>query len=76
MDLYFLSRLWRSADPAAVFEFFPVLPLFNTLEAALPAFFEVFAIAQLVMLNKMWYQFDEADTVYYTTNVQYVKLST
>ena len=34
---FFLSGLCVSADPAAVLEFLPVLPLFKTLDAALPA---------------------------------------
>jgi hypothetical protein len=41
---YFRSRLCRRADAAAVFEFLPVLPLFKTFDAALPALFDVFAI--------------------------------
>ena len=38
---FFLCGRCVSADPAAVFELFPVLPLFRTLEAALPAFLPV-----------------------------------
>jgi hypothetical protein len=38
---FFLSGRWLSAEPAAVLLFLPVLPLFRTLEAALPAFFPV-----------------------------------
>ena len=39
----FLSGRWVSADPAALLEFFPVLPLLRTLEAALPALLLVFS---------------------------------
>jgi hypothetical protein len=45
---FFLSGRWVSAEPAADFESFPVLPLFKTLEADFPAFAPVcsfFAIA-------------------------------
>jgi hypothetical protein len=38
-----LFGLCVSAEPAAVFEFFPVLPLRKTFEAAAPAFFPVFS---------------------------------
>lgn len=38
---FFLSGRWVSAEPAAVLEFFPVLPLFKTFEAAVPAFLPV-----------------------------------
>lgn len=38
---FFLSDRWLSAEPAALLESFPVLPLLRTLEAAVPAFFPV-----------------------------------
>ena len=40
---FFLSGRSVNADPAAVFEFLPVLPLFKTFDAAVPARLLVFS---------------------------------
>ena len=48
-DFPLLFGLCVSADAAAVFEFFPVLPLLSTLDAALAALLPVFSLAITVL---------------------------
>lgn len=45
---FFLSGRWLKAEPAAVFESFPVRLSFNTFDAALPAFTPVFSFFAMI----------------------------